>query len=48
LSENNSILKFLKYSKEDKKNDAAAKSPSNTNAALASSTTAALAEINKE
>lgn len=45
----NSILKFLKYTKEDKKNEAAAKSPANANAAAAGvSTTAALAEINKK
>ena len=31
----NSILKFLKYSKEDKKNTAASKDPSNTGAAAA-------------
>lgn len=45
----NSILKFLKYSKEDKKNDAAAKSPANANAdPAAKSTPAALDEINKK
>src|SRR6266404_450614 len=43
----NSILKFLKYKKEDVKNEAAAKSPSNNGAAGVVSTPAALAEINK-
>jgi len=43
----NSILKFLKYKKEDVKNEAAAKSPSNAGAAGAVSTPA-LAEINKK
>ena len=39
----NSILKFLKYSKENKKNDAAAKSPENANVnALAAGTTTVL------
>ncbi len=44
----NSILKFLKYKKEDVKNEAAAKSPSNNGAAGVVSTPAALAEINKK
>jgi hypothetical protein len=44
----NSILKFLKYTKENKKNEAATKSPSNTNAGAAASTPAALSEINKK
>ncbi len=45
----NSILKFLKYTKEDKKNEAATKSPANANADPAvKSTPAALDEINKK
>jgi hypothetical protein len=46
----NSILKFLKYSKEDKKNEAAAKTPSNANAVHAATvpvpTKAALTDMN--
>ena len=48
----NSILKFLKYAKEDKKNDAAAKSPSSANAPHAATapvaTTAALTDMNRK
>ncbi|HYX29037.1 MAG TPA: hypothetical protein VE863_10760 [Pyrinomonadaceae bacterium] len=44
----NSVLKFLKYTKEDKKNEAAAKGPANANAAAGATTTAALDEINKK
>lgn len=44
----NSILKFLKYSKEDKKNDAASKGPVNANADSAVKSTTALDEINKK
>ena len=47
----NSILKFLKYSKEDKKNEAATKSPANANAnadPAVKSTPSALDEINRK
>jgi hypothetical protein len=44
----NSILKFLKYKKENVKNEAASKSPLNAGAAGAVSTPTALAEINKK
>lgn len=48
----NSILKFLKYKKEDVKNEAAAKVPSNANAANAAvplvPAAAALAAMNKK
>lgn len=45
----NSILKFLKYTKEDKKNEAAKKSPANANADPAvKATPAALDEINRK
>lgn len=48
----NSILKFLKYKKEEVKNEAATKSPANAEAARAANvpvpTEAALAEINKK
>ena len=48
----NSILKFLKYSKENQKNEAAARVPSNANApnvpARPVVTEAALADINKK
>lgn len=48
----NSVLKFLKYKKEEVKNEAAAKTPPNATAALAATvpvpTAAALTEINKK
>jgi uncharacterized membrane protein YidH (DUF202 family) len=48
----NSIMKFMKYAKEDKKNEAAAKTPANANAPHSASvpvaTAAALAEINQK
>lgn len=48
----NSIVKFLKYSKEDKKNDAAAKSPENVTSTVAATTLvptrAALDAINRK
>jgi hypothetical protein len=44
----NSILKFLKYTKEDKKNEAAAKTPANANAAAGAATPQALTEMNKK
>ena len=48
----NSILKFLKYSKEDKKSEAAAKTPANANATLAAvapgTSAAALSAMNRQ
>lgn len=48
----NSILKFLKYKKEDTKNAAAAKAPENAKAALAAAvpvpSAAALTDMNKK
>jgi hypothetical protein len=50
----NSILKFLKYTKEDKKNEAAAKAPAGPGAAaptanpVAQPSTAALQDLNKK
>jgi hypothetical protein len=44
----NSILKFLKYTKEDKKNEAAAKTPANGNPPVAAPAPAALTEMNRK
>jgi hypothetical protein len=44
----NSILKFLKYTKEDKKNEAAAKTPANGNPAAGAASPAALTEMNRK
>jgi len=43
----NSILKFLKYTKEDKKNEAATKTPANSNPPAAAPA-AALTEMNRK
>jgi hypothetical protein len=44
----NSILKFLKYTKEDKKNEAATKTPANGNPPATAPADAALTEMNKK
>ncbi|HXI22733.1 MAG TPA: hypothetical protein VNG71_02580 [Pyrinomonadaceae bacterium] len=44
----NSILKFLKYTKEDKKNEAAKKTPANGNPAAGAAAPGALTEMNKK
>jgi hypothetical protein len=44
----NSLLKFLKYTKEDKKNDAAAKRPADGNSPAGAPAATALTDMNKK